>query len=65
MAFLAGCQQHLSMVDMVNHKAGISSVPVPLSFLLKLLGVCAVCWYWVCEKRNAVLWNFDLSDMKS
>lgn len=63
-AFLTGCQQHLSMVDVVNHKLGIFSVPIPLSFLLKLLGVFAVCWNWVCEERNAVLWNLVPSDLK-
>lgn len=61
--FLAGCQQHLSMADVVNHKLGIFSVPVPLSFLLKLLGFCVVCWNGVCEEGNAVLWNLVLSDL--
>lgn len=37
--------------------------PVPLSFLLELLGFCVVCWNWVCEEGNAVLWNLVLSDL--
>lgn len=41
-AFLAVYQQYLIMVGIVNHKPGIFPVPIPLSFLLKLLGFYVV-----------------------
>lgn len=48
---------------MVNYKPGTFSIPIPLSFLLKLLGFGTVCWNWLCEEGIAVLWNLVLNDL--
>lgn len=63
-AFLTGCQKHCTMVDVVNHKMWICSVPIPLSFLLNLLEFYVVLWNWLCGEQNAVLWNSDLSGLQ-